>query len=92
MDFHYDQVKEIETRPVSAWLVEFEDGSKRIEVWTHEAKILDIVASVKRDNPDRKFEVGALMVGAAAVIELRGNDQLMQMDGRRVNQDLMVQI
>ena len=83
-----DTIRDIEAYTCSAWMVEFENGEKELHVWHSQAKIEDIIQSIKIL---RKIEFTVHNVDT-------GEFQISTVihsychDARRVNQNLIVSV
>ena len=85
--FYYpEEVKEIDSQPVTAWIVEFEDGTKQIHIWHKDAEIMEVVHSISVSNQGKKFKVTRLDCGHVN-IEYKGNNQTMSLDARAVTNE-----
>jgi len=88
MDYHYDEVRPVDPYLRTVWLVEFKTGGKVLEVWHGEAKIENVVPAMKARFPGHEFTVAAFDVGSVIVAQV----QHSMHNGRKVNQDMMMEI
>lgn len=81
----YDPVTQvpIESRPCSAWIVEFRDGKKLLTLWAKDATITDIVRHYNAMHPGQQFQVTPVDVGEFTV----STEHSYSHDARRVDQD-----
>lgn len=60
---HYSQGVEIKANPRTVWMIEFENGARKVTVWGPEAKIEDVVNFIKRTGGGQKFTVRPVDIG-----------------------------
>jgi hypothetical protein len=77
-------VKSIETKNCSAWLITFEGGGKILQLWSEDIPILGVVEATKTNNPGKKFDVINVSLGDFVVSEIL---IAWAPDGRGINQD-----
>lgn len=86
--FKYDEVLPIESHLSTVWMINFEAGPRKLQIWHKDAKIEEIVEATKAMYPKDKFDVEAVNVGSIWVHSIEN----MMSDGRKLNQDMEVVI
>lgn len=86
--YKYKDTMPIKPYISTVWMVEFENGAKHLNVWHKDAKIEDIVESVKMEHPDIKFTVATIDVGTFYLYQTG----MSMSNGRKLNQDMEVVI
>jgi hypothetical protein len=86
--YKYEDVRPINSYRNTAWMVEFDNGCKQIQLWHDKATIEDIVEAMKMEYPTTKFTVAAVDVGVFTI----GRVEHCLSNGRKVNQDMNIQI
>jgi hypothetical protein len=81
--YKYEDVLPIDSYQSTVWLIEFPNGCQQLHVWHKDAKIEDIVDSVKVHYPDLPFTVAAIDVG---MFTLHSTHHSLS-NGRKLNQN-----
>jgi len=84
----YNEVLPINAYVSTAWMVEFTNGCKQLNLWHKNAKIEDVVEAIGMQWPNYEFTVAAVDVGVFTVHHV---DHSLS-NGRKLNQDMEVVI